>query len=250
MTPSGKKLILRFDDISPGMAWSKFLPFKKIISELGIHSVLGVVPECRDPGLKVEPDRPDFFSLIREWSEWGDTIAQHGTYHLYDSKHSGLLGLQNRSEFAGHPYSVQIERLAHGKQILCREGVWQPYFMAPSHSFDHNSLRALHDLGFIALTDGFGFYPYRINGIFFVPQLTARPINVNFGIQTVCVHINHMNSSAIKTLLGIIQKNRMRFVNFKDATLQTGPNCVFSAFLRLTSSMSVKAVRRLRDSAR
>lgn len=241
------KLILRFDDISPGMAWEKFLPAKEIISQFGIRSVLGVVPECRDPKLSIEPERLDFFTLVRGWLDFGDTIAQHGTYHLYDSSHSGMLGLQNRSEFAGHPYVVQYERLAFGKEILCGKGVWEPFFMAPSHSFDHNTLLALRDLGFMAITDGFGFYPYRVNGIVLVPQLTARPLNIKFGVQTLCVHINGMSGASVTALLSFIEKNRTRFIDFREAISQDPPGELISALLRLGSSMSVKAARGVRS---
>lgn len=240
------KFILRFDDVSPGMAWKKFLPFKKVVNDLGIRSVLGVVPECRDPLLQVEPDRSDFFERAREWAEWGDAIAQHGTFHLYDSKQAGMLGLQTRSEFAGHPYVIQLDRISRGKEILNREGIWQPYFMAPSHSFDHITLRALRDLKFVAITDGFGFYPYHVNGLLFVPQLVARPLNVAFGIQTICVHINHMSESAIQELLMFIVTNKRKFVDFKDVVSGPVRHSVWRSLLRMSTTIGVKAVRRLR----
>ncbi len=243
----GGELILRFDDISPGMAWSKFLPLKKAVSALGIHSVLGVVPDCRDPGLQIEPDRADFFNMVREWCGLGDTIAQHGTYHLYDSNQAGLLGLQKRSEFAGHLYSVQRARLALGKEILSNEGVWHPYFMAPSHSFDLNTLSALHNLGFIAITDGFGFYPYRVNEMLLVPQLTGRPLGVGIGIQTLCVHINSMDETAIKNLLEFVTKNVKKFVDFKHVAARPVHDKLVPVLLRTVSAYGIKAVRGLRD---
>lgn len=241
------KLILRFDDITPGMAWRKFLPLKEKITRLGIRSVLGVVPECRDPSLKIESNRSDFFILVRQWMSSGDTIAQHGTYHVYDSEDSGLLGLQRRSEFAGHAYNTQFKRIAQGKEILKREGVWQPYFMAPSHSFDRNTLMALHELGFLAITDGFGFHPYRICNMVLVPQLTAHPIGVRLGLQTLCVHINGMSDADIDRLADFVERNATRFVDFKAAATHPVHHVLMPSLFRSATAVGVKTARSFRS---
>jgi len=59
MYPS--RYIIRFDDITPGMAWSKFLPLKKELEGLGVKSILGVVPECLDESLAIEAVDDNFF---------------------------------------------------------------------------------------------------------------------------------------------------------------------------------------------
>lgn len=242
--------IVRFDDIAPGMAWHAFLPLKRKLERLGVRCVLGVVPDCRDPGLKVEAERSDFFALVREWAEYGDTIAQHGTYHVYDTEHGGLLQINRRSEFAGHPYSQQYARLAHGKSILQREGVWQPYFMAPSHSFDVNTLRALYDLGFTALTDGYGFHPYEVERLVLVPQLVGRPLNISIGVQTICMHINSASAELVQSLIEFVTANQPRIVNFKDvASAHPTPTRV-SSVLRHASKMVLSAARSMRGSSR
>ena len=123
------RYIIRFDDITPGMAWSKFLPFKEMLEKNGIKSLLGVVPESRDHKLEVEDVRKDFFELVRSWALYGDSIAQHGMYHCYDSNSAGILTINPRSEFAGHSYEDQLNRIRKGKDILIDEGVWQPWFM-------------------------------------------------------------------------------------------------------------------------
>jgi predicted deacetylase len=210
------KYILRFDDITPGMAMSKFLPLKHVLEELNIYSVLGVVPDCRDPKLYIEDGNSvDFFNYVRSWKKYGDTIAQHGTYHVYDSLNSGILKINKNSEFAGHEYDIQLEKLKSGKEILLRENVWQPYFMAPSHSFDKNTLKALSALGFEKLTDGYGFFPYRLCGVLLVPQLFSIPISFGFGYLTICVHINSMSQDQINELINFIRANRSKFVDFK-----------------------------------
>lgn len=190
------KFILRFDDITPGMDWSKFLRIKKVAEECGVKSVLGVVPDNRDPKLSVNQNMQDseFFRTIKQYAENGDAIAQHGTYHRYTAKGTNILGISEWSEFAGHNYEQQLKKLQIGKNILKENSVWQPYFMAPSHSFDRNTLKALRHLGFQAITDGYGLYPYSIEDIILVPQLLGKPIKLlPFGIQTICLHTNSIN---------------------------------------------------------
>lgn len=75
------------------MAWSKFLPLKRYLEDLGVNCLLGVVPECRDAKLEVEPARDDFYDLVRAWQANGDTIVQHGAYHVYETPEAGLLGV-------------------------------------------------------------------------------------------------------------------------------------------------------------
>lgn len=229
------KLLLRFDDVTPQMAWSKFLPFKKAIEDLEIKSILGVVPNCKDKNLNVETANQDFFSLLRQYRDYGDNIFQHGTFHDYSNNSSGILGINNNSEFAGINLHDQIELLKIGKKILQNEGIWEPFFMAPSHSFDENTLMALKLLDFKAITDGYGFYPYKINNINLVPQLVSKILPFPIGIQTICIHINTMNESSICKLLEDIKKNKKRFINFNEA-LKIQPQSLFaSQFLRWTT---------------
>ena len=136
------KYLLRFDDITPGMSWSKFLLLKEFIEGYGVKSILGVVPNSQDPKLNVESKKDDFFDLIRKWKFYGDAIVQHGTNHVYTTKESGILGINKRSEFSGLDYDTQLRKIEMGKLILQHENVWEPWFMAPAHSFDENTIKS------------------------------------------------------------------------------------------------------------
>ena len=213
MYPS--RYILRFDDITPGMAWSKFLPLKEELENLGVKSVLGVVPECLDQKLNVEDNEEQFFDYIRHWMDFGDAILQHGTHHLYSKSNSGILKINNNSEFAGLSYEEQYELIKKGKAILQKQNCWQPYFMAPSHSFDAITLKALAKLSFVSISDGYGFSPYISNGIIHVPQLLSKPYKFIPGISTVCIHVNNMSEHEIQTLIDFVKNNKHRFVDYK-----------------------------------
>ncbi len=210
------KFILRFDDIAPRMAWSKFVPLKKALENLGVKSILGVVPECLDEKLNIENVDERFFDQVREWQTYGDAILQHGTHHLYTTNNSGILKINKNSEFAGYGYREQYELIKKGKLILQKENCWQPYFMAPSHSFDKDTLKALADLGFVAISDGYGFSPYLDHGILHVPQLASKPYKFIPGISTLCIHINRMSGAEIKNLFCFVKANKRSFVDFKS----------------------------------
>jgi predicted deacetylase len=239
--------LIRFDDITPGMAWTKFQPFEDLARELRLPYLLGVVPDCRDVKLMVEPSRPDFWSWVRRMKGQGATIAQHGYMHLYETDHRGMLGLGRKSEFAGLPYDVQYERLARGKDILQGEGVWDGVFMAPSHSFDQATLRALRELGFRAITDGFGFFPYEIDGLKVVPQLFARPFGFGIGVETVCIHANTLSDERRAMLIAKLRTLHAQIVSFDDALRVRPDSQRVAEALRIITRFGLNGMRAVRS---
>lgn len=211
------QFVLRFDDIAPAMAWSRFDPIAALARELAIPLLLGVVPDCRDPKLAVEPERADFWDQVRAWRDLGWTIAQHGYTHQYSTAEPGLISANRRSEFAGRSYEDQYALLKAGKDILVAQGVWQPVFMAPAHSFDMLTVRALEALGFEYLTDGYGMYPYRIGQLLAVPQLFASARHAGFGVYTLCQHVNHMSEPQLANLQTLMRAHAPRFVSLYQA---------------------------------
>lgn len=117
--------------------------------------------------------------------------------------------------------------------------------MAPSHAFDENTLKALQDLGFVAITDGYGVYPYRINGVISVPQLFTRPFNFGFGVYTLCFHTNSMTKKEIEDALSFMVKNKKSFIGFHDAVREKG-NPVVSFISRLVTSGAIRLARKIR----
>lgn len=244
------KYLMRFDDITADMDWDKFTPIKEALEENNIYSVLGVVPKNEDPGLNIKDSLSEeqFFSKIREYKDYGDSIAQHGTYHVYKNQNPGILNINKDSEFSGVSYDEQLSDLEIGKKILEKHEVWQPYFMAPAHSFDINTLKALKTLGFKAITDGYGFYPYEIEGITLVPQLVSKPVPfIPFGVQTLCLHTNAMSQASIDKLINFINQNSEDFVNFKEVLDLDAPNKYFKYVTYNASKTILQLVRRKRN---
>ena len=44
----------------------------------------------------------------------------HGYQHVFDIRAKGIISHKKHSEFAGHPYVVQSERIKKGKDIFMR----------------------------------------------------------------------------------------------------------------------------------
>ena len=87
-------------------------------------------------------------------------VAMHGLNHLYTTKKAGLFPIGGKSEFAGLSFEKQKKMIGEGKHLLKDRGIITDIFMAPSHSFDKNTLKALKDNGFTKITDGFGAIPF------------------------------------------------------------------------------------------
>lgn len=180
------------DDITPDMDWEKFQFFQGLFEKAGITPLLGIVPESRDEKLHCGKPREDFYAVMRELKAKGYSFAIHGCHHLYTTKCGGLFPLNNISEFAGVPYEKQKEMLAFGKAKLKEQGIDTDLFMAPAHSYDKNTLRALRALGITKVTDGFGKAPYTYKGLTFYPIsfLLGRSLKQKDGVTTLVLHAN------------------------------------------------------------
>lgn len=165
------KIAVRLDDITPDMDWQRFYRFKALLDKYQVKPLIGVVPDNRDENLKGrgEGAPADFYAYIKELQSQGWCIAMHGFQHIYTTKKGGIFPLNDFSEFAGVSYEKQKKMLEDGKKLLKDKGIETDIFMAPAHSYDNNTLKALRETGFKRLTDGFGVKPYEWKGLIFYP---------------------------------------------------------------------------------
>ena len=211
------RYLMRFDDINSKMDWEIFFIIKKKLEKYKIKSILGVVPNCKDKNLTVCKAYKNYYDYLRYCKTYGDAICQHGYEHNYDSRLRGKYGSTNNSEFAGNSFQNQFIKLKKGKEILEREFIWQPVFMAPSHSFDFNTIKALKKLYFDTVLDGFSLFPFKDNGIKFIPQIASKPLPFFVpGLSQLCVHVNTINKYELNKLLDFIDKNHSKFIDLKD----------------------------------
>lgn len=179
----------RMDDICPQMDMAKFLEYKKLFDKYGIKPLLAIVPDNQDDFLKINDDYPCFWTMMRELQEDGWDIAQHGYQHIYCSNVKGIFSDRKLSEFAGLSYENQVDKIRKGKEILEQNGIITDIFVAPGHSFDVTTLRALKDCGFKYVSDGRSLHPYMYFGLKFIPCRFGIPFNFP-GLNTWCIHAN------------------------------------------------------------
>lgn len=218
------KISIRMDDITPDMDWTKFMRFKALCDKYRIRPLVGVVPDNQDPNLHLgkPSDAPagDFWGYMRELEKEGWCIAQHGVTHIYTTKKMGCFPLNRLSEFAGTGYERQYRALERGKEILASHGISTDIFMAPAHSFDRDTIKALKELGFRRLTDGFGDRPYTRWGMTFYPisyrQGSVLKSESGSGYTTFVVHANMMGDREFERYEQIFADCQDRLVSYSE----------------------------------
>jgi predicted deacetylase len=206
------RYIFRLDDITPGMHWGKFWALLSLLRAHNIKPLLGIVPDNQDPSLEVCSPHPDFWGVMRQLQE-EDCVdfAQHGYQHtLYPAPDAAMLGpdlgIKEMSEFASFPYEIQRLKIKTGKQILEDNGIHTNAWMAPNHTFDHNTLTALQDEGFRSVTDGISLFPYSEHGLIFIPQQSWEPRWIPCGVLTICLHTNEITPQTVRALRHFLRR--------------------------------------------
>lgn len=211
------QITIRMDDITPDMDWAKFLRFKEILDRHNIKPLIGVVPDNKDRKLAIQTPKKDFWEYLKSLEEDGWIIAMHGFNHLYTTRKGGLFPLNAKSEFAGLPLSEQDRMIRDGKRILKTNGIATEFFMAPSHSYDRNTLTALKKNGFTKITDGFGKEPYEMDGITFYPISISKGKSIasrEDGIVTFVYHAATMTDKDFESFEKLFDKAQV--VSFSE----------------------------------
>jgi len=209
----------RMDDITPDMDWDKFNQVRELFKRYRIRPLLGVVPVNEDTDLRYNYPREDFWEIIRSLQREGWIIAQHGTNHRYLTKDTGILKINPFSEFAGLPYDVQKEKIQEGRNVLKKAGVESNIFMAPGHTYDKSTVKALVASGFECITDGFYKKPYYSDGLLFVPCRLQGYQKIK-GVDTLCLHSNLMSEADLMDLENFCKSNYQNIIPFDIEKMQ------------------------------
>lgn len=213
------KISIRMDDITPDMDWAKFLRFKELCDLYQVKPLIGVVPDNHDEMLSIDEPRKDFWDYLIQLQKEGWMIAQHGCTHIYSTKKKGCFPLNALSEFAGRSYEEQYETLKKGRAILEKNNIHTDIFMAPAHSYDKNTLKALKKCGFNKITDGFGDKPYEWMGFTFYPISFRQSNSLNStkeGCTTFVVHANTMNDKDFERYEKMFEQHKDRLISYSD----------------------------------
>ena len=212
------KIAIRMDDITPDMDWAKFLRFKELCDLYQVKPLIGVVPANQDTMLQIEEPRANYWEYLYTLQSEGWCIAQHGCTHIYNTHKKGCFPLNALSEYAGNSYKDQCASLEKGQKILKEHRIDTDIFMAPAHSYDYNTLKALRELGFTKITDGFGRQPYQWQGLTFYPISfkQSNSLKQEKGYTTFVVHANTMNDQDFARYEQMFAQYKDKFISYTE----------------------------------
>ncbi|MDP3004179.1 MAG: DUF2334 domain-containing protein [Candidatus Azambacteria bacterium] len=210
------KIYFRLDDIAPNMNWENFNRLILIYNKHDIKPLLAVIPNNQDTELLKHPLNHEFLIIIDGLKRNGWIIAQHGYRHVYGNQNGGILNINSKSEFAGLNFETQRQMTENGKKILEEKFGDINTFVAPGHSFDKNTVKALKENGFNYISDGVALYPFKKRGLIWLPQILWRPRKVWLGFITVAFHPNTMTDEDFNNLEEFIEKNPEKIGNFSE----------------------------------
>lgn len=202
--------LVRLDDACPTMNASAWGALEEAFDRLSVRPIVGVIPDNLDSSMNCSQHAHDFWDQVRRWQNKGWGIALHGLHHRYHEispNDRPLIPLHSKSEFVGLALESQKDILRRSYSIFRERGITPALFMAPSHSFDTNTLEALAaETDIRILTDGQALFPYMDQGFLWIPQQLWRFRRMPFGVWTVCLHPNKMSSTKIAAFIAQMEK--------------------------------------------
>lgn len=229
------KYIIRLDDASPTMNRDSWNRMERLLDRFKIKPMVAIVPNNKDKKLMVDRVDEDFWHKSRRWQAKGWEIALHGYEHKYSSNAKSIVPINDYSEFAGVSLEKQKEKIREGIKIFTAQKLSCRLWIAPAHSFDENTIKALKSESDIhIISDGIAFSPYWEYDICWIPQQLWRVRKMPFGLWTICFHPDMMSDKAFDILEKFLDKNSMHVISLND--LESKPrvkNVVEKIFERL-----------------
>lgn len=223
MIPRPAQYLLRFDDLCPTAAHSRWQRFLPLIEEFNLRPILAVIPDNQDKELNLSPPDAEFWTQMRAMEAVGATIALHGFCHLCASRGRSLLPLHLRTEFAGVAEATQQEWIREGLGILRGQGLNPRIFVAPRHGFDRATLRALRMEGMELISDGFARVPFTRGGLIWIPQQLWGPVAKSKGLWTICVHSNSASAAQLEQLQAFVRAHSGQFTSVDRVLAELSP---------------------------
>jgi predicted deacetylase len=208
--------LLRFDDFCPTMNHGKWKKLANLLDQYGIKPIVAVVPDNQDPSLRVAPDDPSFWNRMNRLQANGYVIALHGYQHVCQLRGHSIVPLHRLTEFAGASEAEQRYKLESGMHILQSHGLIPTVWVAPRHGFDHTTVKVLRELGIHTISDGFARYPFRRDGVLWVPQQLWDVREMAQGLCTVCYHPNTLTERSFEQLRNFLETHRRQFTTVEE----------------------------------
>ena len=208
------KYMIRLDDANPYMKRENWKIIENLLDIYKIKPIIAVVPNNQDINLMFDDFDKNFWNKIKKYEKKGWKIALHGYTHVMHKTSKSLVPINDYSEFSELPYEEQYKKLLNAKKIFSQNGIYTDLWVAPAHSFDNNTLKALKDIGIKYISDGFGFYPYFHKGFIWIPQQLWKYRWMPFGIWTICLHPSSMTKKSLKVFENVLKNNYHKFIDF------------------------------------
>jgi predicted deacetylase len=238
-------MLIRFDDIAENMNWDLMEKCEELFKKYNIKPLLGVIPNNQDKELLLNKNNKEFWKKVRQWKSMGWEIAMHGYTHVYDTaadQKKDYFKYGGGSEFYGHSFEEQKNRLEKGLKKFKDENIQIRSFFAPNHIYDENTFRALKALGIKQVIDGYGFFPYEEDGITFTPQLFYKNIFLPFGFQSTQIHLNYWSDEDFMEFKDLIERKHSKIITYNQMLEKTNNN-FFSYMSRFLISRLLKLKR-------
>jgi len=210
------KYLIRLDDACHTQNRSNWGQIETILDRYNIKPIVAVVPDCKDPELFFDKPLDSFWNLVKSWEIKGWTIGMHGYQHLFVNveKHYSLVPIHDRTEFAGLPYEEQSTKIKNAWSIFLKKNVKPTIWIAPAHTFDTNTIKALYMFTDIRMvSDCFSLNTFKYKDFIFIPQQLWHFSKMPLGLWTICLHPSNMNSKQIDKVEQWLKNNREYFLN-------------------------------------
>tara|TARA_Y100000022_G_scaffold196614_1_gene203873 strand:+ start:766 stop:1533 length:768 start_codon:yes stop_codon:yes gene_type:complete len=195
------KYILRLDDASHFSDLYKWSLIENILEKNNIRPLVAVIPKNEDNKLFFNKKNKNFWNDIKRWKNKGWTIGMHGYKHIYHKvkRRKNIFPFYNRSEFSQLPIKEQRDKIKKSFSLFKKNKIIPNVWIAPSHCFDYNTLKALEmETPIRIISDGFYLSPHFEKGFVFIPQQLWKLKQKYFGLWTICLHPDSMSIDEIK----------------------------------------------------
>lgn len=212
--PFGARYLLRFDDICPTMNWGMWNLIEDALVKATIRPIMAVIPDNRDPKLRIEPPDPMFWDRVRSWQARGWAIGVHGHHHRPIDQARRMIGSAGWSEFVGRGFAEQDAKVEKALAIFANHEVRADAWIAPNHSFDATTVSILRRRGLHVIVDSFSLFPHRDDeGMMWVPQQLWDLRRRAFGVWTVCFHHNRWGEDRLRAFVDALDRYQSRITD-------------------------------------
>ncbi len=206
------KYLIRLDDASHYLDNNKWNIIEKILIKYNVKPIVAVTPNNMDKNIQYSAFNENFWEKVHKWQKLNWTIAMHGYNHVYHNCQRFKLKFPfyNRSEFGGLSLKEQIEKIKKANDIFISNGIKPKLWVAPSHTFDLKTLKALEQVTDIrVISDGIAYSSFFENGFNYIPQQLWDFKNKFFGTWTICLHPDTITKNELRNLQ-LFLKNKSR----------------------------------------